>query len=55
VSTTAIAAEIAERLQKAAAEREAELSRGLSTQEGVHAFTSSTEIEQRASEEPKNE
>lgn len=55
VSTTAIAAEIAERLQKAAAEREAELSRGLSTQEGVHAFTSSTEIEQRASEELKNE
>ena len=55
VSTTAIAAEIAERLQKAAAEREAELSSGFSTQEGVNAFTSSTEIEQRASEEPKNE
>lgn len=51
VSTAEIAAEIAERLQKAAAEREAELSSGLSTQEGVNAFTSSTEIEQRAKEE----
>lgn len=54
VSTTAIAAEIADQLQRAAEEREAELSGGLSTQEGVQAFKSSTEIEQRADQWPKD-
>jgi uncharacterized membrane protein len=50
VSTTGIAAEIAEQLRKAAADKEAELDSGLVYKEGVDSFKSSVEIENRADE-----
>jgi uncharacterized membrane protein len=51
VSTVGIAAEIAEKLQQAAAEKEAMFDGGMVAKEGVDAFKASTEIESRATSE----
>jgi uncharacterized membrane protein len=48
VSTTGIAAEIAEQLHQAAAEKEARLDGGLVSKEGVDSFTASTQVESRS-------
>jgi len=51
VSTVGLAAEIAEQLQQAAAEKEAMLSGGVVAKEGVDAFKASTEAESKAAGE----
>jgi len=51
VSTVGLAAEIAEQLQRAAAEKEAMLSGGVVAKEGVDAFRASTEAEAKAADE----
>ena len=55
VSTVGIAAEIAEQLQKAAEEKEAQLGGAMAYKEGVDAFTDSTRIVSRADDEVKGE